>query len=179
MAVGVVGFFFLPFILPHSLPSGQGIPVLPSDANCWVTTVEAMRSSDRLCFQLWGTSGLKLPSLGCSLGSASLRAPLRLQELALGPLGWPSLYSRLIVGTLWGWVPAHWVLSLSLCLFTDQALREILSILLLCMAAALKILSWGRVRYISSLAFSPWRSSQRLGVSDVVDHVLIAAFPST
>lgn len=34
MAVGVVCFFFLPFILPPSLPSEQGIPVLPSDANC-------------------------------------------------------------------------------------------------------------------------------------------------
>lgn len=65
-------------------------------------------------------------------------------------------------------VSAHRVLSLSLTLFTDQSLREHLSLLLLCMAAAqtptLGILSLGRVNYFPSSVFSLQRLSQCSGV---------------
>lgn len=122
-----------------------------------MTTVEAVRSSDRLCFQLWGTSGLMLPSLGCSLGSASLRAPLCLQESSFGS---PWLVLPLLQVDCWDAVGVS-VCSLSSVSLTvpfhRPSSKGAFVNLLLCMAAAVIVLSWGRVRYISSLAFSPWR----------------------
>lgn len=148
-----------------------------------MTTVEAVRSSDRLCFQLWGTSDLMLPSLGCSLGSASLRAPLCLQESSFGS-PWPVL--PLFQVDCWDavGVSACSLNSVSHCAFSQTKLQASFcqsysSVWPLLLASCL-----GEGEIYSQLGIFTMEIVSALGClcysrGDVVDHVLIAAFPST
>lgn len=161
MAVGVVCFFPPPFILPPFTAQWAGHPCV---AKRWKLLSSHCRGNAVLRQAVFPGVGDIWPDVtvpGLQSGSAALRAPLCLQESSFGS---PWLVLPLLQVDCWDavGVSACSLNSVSHCLFIDQALRERLSILLLCMAPALGISSWGRVRYIPSLAFSPWRGLSAL-----------------
>lgn len=120
-----------------------------------------------------------LPSLGCSLGSASLRAPLCLQESSFGS---PWLVLPLVQVDCWDavGVSACSLSSVSLTVpFHRPSSKGAFVNPAPLYGCRSKNLVLGKGEIYFQLGIFTMEIAQRLGVGDVVDHVLIAAFPST